>query len=150
MLLAVIESWQRRYSVCQVASPSEHWELHNTSVCHHLFRHICHFSMDVNIEQQANIKFCVKLSKSGAETIEMLRHAYGNEAMCRVMCFEWHVHFKRGRTSLEDEWSSERTSTSSTTTNMETIWWLVHEDRRITIKDIAADGNVSYGMFFAV
>jgi hypothetical protein len=66
MLFAVIESWQRRHSVCQVASLCEHWELHNTSLCHHLFRHICHFSMGVKMEQQANIKFCVKLGKSGA------------------------------------------------------------------------------------
>jgi hypothetical protein len=29
--------------------------------------HICHFSMDVKLEQQANIKFCVKLGKSWAE-----------------------------------------------------------------------------------
>jgi len=75
----------------------------------------------------------------------MLRHAYGNEAMCRATCFEWHVCFKRCRTSLEDDERSGRLSTSSTPTNVETIRWLVHEDRRITIKKIAAIVNVSYG-----
>ena len=40
---------------------------------------------------------------------------------------------------------SGRTSTSSTPTNVETIRWLVHEDRRITIKVTAAVVNVSYG-----
>ena len=75
----------------------------------------------------------------------MLRHAYGNEAMCRATCFKWHARFKRGRTSLEDDESSGRPSTSSTPTNVETIQWLVHEDRRITIKEIAAIVNVSYG-----
>jgi len=59
--------------------------------------------MDVKLEQQANIKFCVKLGKSGTETFEMLRHAYGNEAMSHARCFEWHVRFKRGRTSLQDD-----------------------------------------------
>jgi metal-dependent amidase/aminoacylase/carboxypeptidase family protein len=34
---------------------------------------------------------------------------------------------------------------SSTPKNVETIWRLVHEDRRRTIKDIAAIVNVSYG-----
>jgi len=67
----------------------------------------------------------------------MLRRAYGNEAMCRVTCFEWHAHFKRGRTSLEDNERSERPSTSSTPKNVETIRWLVHEDRQRTIKEIA-------------
>jgi len=65
--------------------------------------HICDFSMDVKLEQRANIKFCVKLGKSGAETFEKIRCAYGNEAMHRARCFEWHTHFKRGRTSLEDD-----------------------------------------------
>jgi hypothetical protein len=79
----------------------------------------------------------------------MLRHAYGNEAMCRATCFEWHARFKRCRTSLEDDERSGRTSNSSTSTNVETIRWIVHEDCRLTIKDISAVGNVSYGMFFA-
>jgi hypothetical protein len=34
--------------------------------------HICDFSMDVKLEQRANIKFYMKLSKSGAETFEMI------------------------------------------------------------------------------
>jgi len=75
----------------------------------------------------------------------MLRYAYGNEAMCRATCFEWQAHFKRDRTSLEDDERSGRPSTSSTPKNVETIRWLVHEDRRRTIKEIAAIVNVSYG-----
>jgi len=68
-----------------------------------VFLHICDFSMDVKLEQTANIEFCVKLGKSGAETFEMIQRAYGNEAMSRLRCFEWHARFKRGRTSLEDD-----------------------------------------------
>jgi len=34
--------------------------------------------MDVKLEQRADIKFCVKLSKSGVEIFEMIRPAYGN------------------------------------------------------------------------
>jgi len=101
--------------------------------------------MDMKLEQRANIKFCVKLGKSGAETFEMIRRAYGNEAMSRVRCFEWHAHFKRGRTSLKDDKRSGRPSMSSAPKNVETIQRLVHEDRRRTIKDIATIINVSYG-----
>jgi len=50
--------------------------------------------MDVNLEQRANIKFCVKLGKSGTETFEMIRRAYTNEAMSGVRCFEWHARLK--------------------------------------------------------
>jgi len=114
------------------------------SVCHHVCLDICDFSMDVKLEQRANIKFSVKLSKSGVETFEMIQRAYRNEAMSHARCFEWHAHFKRGRTSLEDDERSGRPSTSSTPKNVETIRRLVHEDLRRTIKDIATIVNVSY------
>jgi hypothetical protein len=100
--------------------------------------------MDMKLEQRANIKFCVKLSKSEVETFEMIRHAYRNEAMSRARCFEWHAHFKIGRTSLEDEERSGQTSTSSAPKNVETIRRLVHENHRRTIKNIVTIINVSY------
>jgi transposase len=101
--------------------------------------------MDVKLKQRANIKFCVKLGKSGAETFEIIRRACRNEAMSRARCFEWHACFKKSRTSLEDDERSGRASTSSKPKNVETIRRLVHEDRRKTIKDIATIVNVSYG-----
>ena len=97
----------------------------------------------MKLEQRANINFCVKLGKSGAETFEMIRRAYRREAMSRAKCFEWHARFKRGRTSLEDDERSRRPSTSSTPKNVKTIRQLVHEDCRRTIKDIATIVNVS-------
>jgi transposase len=106
------------------------------SVCHHVCLHICDFSMDVKLEQRANVKFCVKLGKFLAETFEMIRRAYRNEAMSRVRCFDWHAHFKRGRTSLEDDERSGRPSTSSTPKNVETVQRLVREDRRRTINPL--------------
>ncbi|PSN40643.1 hypothetical protein C0J52_21099 [Blattella germanica] len=54
--------------------------------------------MDSKLEQRANIKFCVKLRKSGAETYEMWKKAYGNEPMSRTRCFEWYSSSKIGRT----------------------------------------------------
>jgi histone-lysine N-methyltransferase SETMAR len=115
------------------------------SVCHHVCLHSCDFSMDVKLEQTANIKFCAILGKSGAETLEMIRRAYGNKAISRARCFEWHACFKKGRTSLKDDERSGRPSTSSPPKNVETIWRLMHEDHRRTIKDIAAIVTVSYG-----
>ncbi|EFN78026.1 Putative uncharacterized protein FLJ37770, partial [Harpegnathos saltator] len=36
------------------------------------------------MEQRANIKFCFKLGKSGAETYETLKNVYGDECMSRA------------------------------------------------------------------
>jgi hypothetical protein len=69
---AVVGSTERRHSLCQVASLYEHWKLHNARICHHVYMHIWDYRMDVKLEQRANIKFCVKLGKSGADTFEML------------------------------------------------------------------------------
>jgi hypothetical protein len=37
--------------------------------------------MDVRFERRLNIKFCVKLGKTATETLQLLRDAYGNEAL---------------------------------------------------------------------
>jgi len=74
--------------------------------------HICDFSMDVKLEQRANLKFCMIVGKSGAETFEMIRRAYGDEAVSCARCFKWHACFKKGRTSLEDDERSGHPSTS--------------------------------------
>jgi len=142
---AVLGSRERHHSACRVASLCKHRVLHNTSVCHHECLHICDFSIDVKLKQTANIEFCVKFGKPRAETFEMIRRGYGNEAMSRARCFEWYARFKRGQTLLEDDERSGRTSTSSPPKHVETIRRLVHEDRRITIKDIVTIVNASYG-----
>lgn len=101
--------------------------------------------MNCKLEQRANVKFCVKLGKSATETLHMMQQVYGDAAMSRARCFEWHACFKSGRTSLEDDERSGRPSTSSTLENVETIRQFVHEDRRRTIHNIAYIVNVSYG-----
>ena len=59
--------------------------------------------MDVQFEQRVNIKFCVKLGKTATETLQLLRDAYGDEALSRARVFEWHRRFVLGRVSVEDD-----------------------------------------------
>jgi hypothetical protein len=49
--------------------------------------------MDGKIVQRDCIKFCVKLSKSATETVEMLQEAFGEHSLSRTVVFEWHSHF---------------------------------------------------------
>jgi hypothetical protein len=42
-------------------------------------------AVDDKIEQQVCIKFCVKLGKSGTETREMLREAFGEHSLSRTV-----------------------------------------------------------------
>jgi hypothetical protein len=40
--------------------------------------------MDGKIEQRVCIKFCVKLSKSATETLQMLREVFGEHSLSRM------------------------------------------------------------------
>lgn len=106
--------------------------------------------MDLKTEQRVNIKFCVKLGKSATETFQLLQQAYGDESLSRTRCFEWHSRFKAGRTSVADDERSGRPSMCTTEENVESIRRVVHEDRRITIKDIASSTNLSFGTVQAI
>jgi hypothetical protein len=45
-------------------------------------------AMDGKIEQRVCIKFCLKLGKSAAKTLEMLREAFGEHSLIRIAVFE--------------------------------------------------------------
>jgi hypothetical protein len=47
-------------------------------------------------EQRICMKFCFKLGKTASETHEMLKTAFGDNAMGRTQTFEWVSRFKRG------------------------------------------------------
>jgi hypothetical protein len=75
--------------------------------------------MDGKIEHLVCIKFCVKLGKSAAETVEMLPEAFEEHSLNRTAVFEWHSHFKACRVSVADDERSGLSSTSKTIENVE-------------------------------
>jgi hypothetical protein len=52
--------------------------------------------MDGKIEQCVCIKFCVKVSKSATETLDMICEAFGEHSLSRTAVFQWHSRFKAG------------------------------------------------------
>ena len=59
-------------------------------------------------EQCACIKFCFRLGKIAAECYEMLKTAFGEQAMGRSQTFQWFSRFKAGRTSTADNKHSRK------------------------------------------
>jgi len=57
---------------------------------------------DCKSEQRVNIKFLVKLKKSGTENFQLLTEAYGEDCMSRARVFGWHKPFSEGRGSVKD------------------------------------------------
>jgi hypothetical protein len=50
--------------------------------------------MNGKIEQLVCIKFCLMLSKSATETLEMLHEAFGEHSLGQAVVFDWHSHIK--------------------------------------------------------
>jgi len=53
--------------------------------------------------QRTNIKFCFKLGKTAAESVEMMRQVYGDNCLSRAQIFRWYARFKNGVETTEDE-----------------------------------------------
>jgi len=96
-------------------------------------------------EQRVCIKFCVRLGKTGSETFEMLKQAFGDSCMSRSRTFEWFGRFKNGRTSTANDDRSGRPSTATTPSKVEQVRAAVNQDRRRTIHDICAEVGIGYG-----
>jgi len=85
-----------------------------------LWKHLVRFVMAdeedvcVKIRQRCVIECCVNLGKSGNETLEMLRQAYGGEALSSAAVFQWWRHFKDSNTRVIDKARSGRPSTAVT------------------------------------
>lgn len=75
----------------------------------------------------------------------MLTIAYRDSTMSKTQAYEWYKEFKAGRTVVDDLPRSSRPSTSVTDENIERVKKIVFEDRRVSIREIAADLGVSFG-----
>jgi len=69
-------------------------------------------------EQRTNIKFHVKLGKSGKEIGDMLVQVYGDNVMKKTAVYKWVKRFSEGRESVTDEERSGRPATSRTGENI--------------------------------
>ena len=93
------------------------------------------------------MKFCFKLQKSAKETREMLKLVYGDAALIIKTVYKWFERFSNSCETGEDEERSGRPSKSKTQENGERVSEIIRSNRRLTIREIAEDLNISYGSF---
>ena len=98
---------------------------------------------DKNLEQQINIKFCVKIRKSTSETLALLTVAYGEYVMKKSSVFEWHTRFEEGREDVQDDPRSGGPKTQSTDANVDRVRTSVPSDRRLGVRVIAEELNMN-------
>lgn len=99
---------------------------------------------DNNFEQRCAIRFCFRLGHSATETLLKLQQAYGDSVLSRAQVFRWFKAFSEGRESIEDEPRTGRPSSSRTDENVDRIRDLVRSDRRLTVRMIGEELNLSH------
>ncbi|XP_029176177.1 protein GVQW3-like [Nylanderia fulva] len=97
------------------------------------------------MEQRVCINFCVKNGIKCSKTLEMLTVAYGESTLSKKNVYKWYKLFQEGLENVNDEPRSGRPSTSKTDENVQEVKEIVLKNRRITIREIADDLNISFG-----
>jgi len=95
--------------------------------------------MQGSLEQRYAITFCAKLGKSGSETLQLLRTAYGDAVLSSAQVLRWHMAFKDGRKSVEDEERAGRPSTSRTENIVARVKAVLDRDRRLNVQLMAEE-----------
>jgi len=95
--------------------------------------------MQRSLEQRYAIKFCAKLGKSGSETLQLLRTAYGDAVFSSAQVFRWHKALKDGRESVEEQQRAGRPSASRTENNMTRVNAVLDRDLRLNVWLIAEE-----------
>jgi transposase len=83
-----------------------------------LFAILVEIEIDQQLEQRINIKFLVKLGKSGPEICQVLQQAYGEDALKRNTVFKW---VQRYRECQKDPMDNKRSGHPSTSRSDENI-----------------------------
>jgi hypothetical protein len=93
---------------------------------------------DMSFHQRAVIEFLVKEGNSAGVIYERLRGVYGDVCMGASSVRRWVKHFKDGNTDIADQPRCGRPRTAATERNKQKIDELIRQDRRITVREIAA------------
>jgi hypothetical protein len=70
--------------------------------------------------------------KTATGTFQLIKHAYGDNALSRTRAFKWYTRFRDGRENVEDERSGLPTA-FRTPDMIETIRELISADRRMAL-----------------
>ena len=98
--------------------------------------------MQRSLEQRYAIKFCAKLGKSGSETLQLLRTAYGDAVLSLAQVFRWHKAFKDGRENIEEEQHAGHPSTSRTENNVARVKAVLDRDWRLNVQLITEEAGL--------
>jgi hypothetical protein len=86
------------------------------------------------LKKKRTIKFCFKTGKTATKTFQLIKQAYGENALSRTRVFEWYARFRDGRENLVDDERSGRPTAVRTPGMIETVRELILTDCRMTLR----------------
>ena len=98
-------------------------------------------------KQRICIKFYFKIGKTAMETYQLLQQTYGEDAMGRTQVFDWFRQFKEGRTSVASDPCLGQPSTSRNEEMIAKVRTIIHNNRRLTVQEIADDCIICINQF---
>lgn len=98
-----------------------------------------------DVQQRAVIRFMVLQQKAPKAIHEELVATLGEDSLSYTSVKKWAALFKAGRQSTEDDARSGRPSTAVTGENVQAVENLVMADRRVSVRNIAAETQMSVG-----
>jgi transposase len=98
---------------------------------------------DMSFHKSAVI-FLVKDGNSAADIYERLRGVYGDVCLGASSVRRWVKHFKDGNTDIADQPLCGRLRTAATERNKQKVDELIRQDRKITVREIAAQLGVGH------
>jgi hypothetical protein len=81
----------------------------------------------------------------GAKMYRIMSVQYGNSVMSQRIVCEWIESFKNGRTSLKHGEGTRRQSTSITVADMERVYGMILQNRRVTVNEVAHQLQINHG-----
>jgi histone-lysine N-methyltransferase SETMAR len=102
-------------------------------------------SVSATVEQRCVIKFLVKENVKPAEILRRLQAQYGEQTMSRATVYEWCEQFREGRELVTNEAHGHIRPTAVTPVNIARVEQVILQNRQVTVRDIAAEVNISVG-----
>ncbi len=102
-------------------------------------------AMQLCCAQRFHIISCVKQGKSQNDTFCLLQEVYGTDSLSRTTCRRWYLRAKDGDNSGRDLLRPGRKATARTLSNVRAVDEILDRDRRFTVRQIAAEVNISTG-----
>ncbi|XP_035228570.1 uncharacterized protein LOC118200722 [Stegodyphus dumicola] len=99
------------------------------------------------IEVRAVIRFLWAKNVAASEIHRQIVEVYGDKAMSRQQVAKWCCSYQAGREHVENRnmEASGRRSSSRTDINTVRVEEIVQRDRRVTVREIASELDLSYG-----